>query len=41
MAQVRFDLGTASLQEIPSSIDRVITSMHEVTSKTLRTIDEL
>jgi len=41
MAQVRFDLGTASLQEIPSSIDRVTTSMHEVTSQTLRTIDEL
>lgn len=41
MAQVRFDLGTASLQEIPSSVDRVITAMHEVTSKTLRTIDEL
>lgn len=41
MAQVRFDLGTASLQEIPNSIDRVTTSMHAVTSKTLRTIDEL
>ncbi len=41
MAQVRFDLGTASLQEIPNSIDRVIASMHEVTSRTLRTIDEL
>ena len=41
MAEVRFDLGTASLQEIPSSIDRVVTAMHEVTSQTLRTIDEL
>ena len=41
MAQVRFDLGTASLQEIPASIDQVMTSMREVSSKTLRTIDEL
>lgn len=41
MAQVRFDLGSASLQEIPASIDRVITSMGEVASKTLKAIDEL